>query len=100
MSEDPNADQRRKGLQTLAIALIAIGGLLSIIGIASFFSSFNHPESGPPSGFFLAVIGFPMVGGGIWLAKFAYIRPITRYLADETAPAIERVHEAWDGTVR
>src|SRR5206468_8004243 len=91
MGEDRNGDQRRKGLQTLAVALIGIGGLLSLIGIASFFSSMNNPGDGPPSGFFLAFVGFPMVGLGIWIAKFAFIRPVSKYLAGETEPAVEEL---------
>lgn len=76
----------RNALQVVGPVIVLIGMVLSAIGFVNFFSSVNNNFGGPPRYFWCAFIGLPMIGLGGSLCKFAYMRAVTRYMADEVAP--------------
>jgi hypothetical protein len=83
---DPGHRGKKLGLQAISLACLAVGGLLTLIGLIDFASSFGDPSSGLPGGFVLLFIGVPLLGIGGTLFKFAFLGEIGRYGAGELAP--------------
>lgn len=81
---DPNHDNKRESLRALGGVLVAIGGILALIGIVDFFSSMSTMR--PPSMFWCAFIGLPLLGLGGNLLRLGYLGVATRYVAGEVAP--------------
>lgn len=71
-------------LKIVSIALVLVGGILAAITIVNFFQSFSSHR--PPERLWLGFIGMPMLGIGLAIGKFAFLRPISRYVADELQP--------------
>lgn len=86
-SIDPNHQQKQQGLRTLGGVLVAVGGILTAIGMISFFSAFGG--FGMPRYFWCAFIGLPMLGIGGNLLRFGYLGTATRYVAGEVAPVVK-----------
>lgn len=91
--------QTRSTMRTLGPILMVVGGVLALIGVIDFFTSFfsiasHEPFSTPsPSRFpiLFPVLGFPgllLLGIGGKLTKAGYLREITQYAAKETTPAV------------
>jgi hypothetical protein len=76
--------------------------IFSIIGIGSFFSAFG--TFGPPRYFWCAFVGFPLVGLGAAICRFAFMGAVSRYMADEVAPVgkdvVNYMAEGTKGAVR
>ncbi|MHC4985003.1 MAG: zinc ribbon domain-containing protein [Planctomycetota bacterium] len=106
---DPGHAGTRSVLKTVGPLMILVGAIFAIIGMVSFFSSFNRAgrdfgspplssdspfdsvrsterSSGMPQYFWCAFIGLPMVGFGIMVTKYAYMGRVARYVAGEVAP--------------
>jgi hypothetical protein len=81
---DPKHDEKRKALRGLGAMLVFFGGLLTLAGGASFFSSFGGFE--PPRYFWCAFLGLPMLVFGLNLLSAGYMGAIKRYVAGEAAP--------------
>ena len=81
---DPQHDSTRALLQVVGPGVVLVGVIFSIIGIGSFFSSFGSFQ--PPRYFWCAFVGFPLLGLGGAICKFAFMGAVTRYIADEVAP--------------
>jgi Double zinc ribbon len=77
----------RSGLRIGGAIVFAIGAILAIGGFASFFSAFG--SSSPPSHFWMAFIGIPMLGIGGTMLKIGYLGPATRYVAGEVMPTVK-----------
>ena len=84
---DPEHEDKKQKLQSLGIGLMVVGGLLSAVGLISFFSAFGSGEA--PSAFWAAFIGFPMFGIGTKLAGFGFLGEISRYTSGEVTPVIK-----------
>ena len=69
--------------------LIFIGGIFTAVGLVSFFSAFG--AFGPPRYFWCVFIGLPMIGSGVFITKFAYLKPISNYIESETHDAVGNV---------
>ena len=67
--------------------LLVIGLVLTIAGLASFFSAFGSFE-GMPGNFWMAFVGLPLVAVGASMTKIGYLGPATRYVAGEVTPTI------------
>lgn len=86
----PAASMRRgpsplRGLLRIAgPALVVIGLGFTIVGIGDFFMAFGTFE--PPRYFWCAFVGMPLLAGGVFLCRLAYLGPLARYVAEETAP--------------
>ncbi len=80
----PQHDEVRSVLRVLGPAVAAIGLIFMVVGIASFFVAFGG--AGPPRFFWCAFVGMPLMAVGVGISKFAYLGPMTRYIASEAAP--------------
>jgi hypothetical protein len=86
---DPSLRQQRgvrSALRVIGPLLLGIGLLLTIGGMASFFSAFG--SFGMPTDFWMAFVGLPLMGVGWGITRFAYLGPATRYVAGEVTPTI------------
>lgn len=81
---NPQHDKVRSTLRIVGPSLAAVGGVLTLIGMASFFSAFG--SFGTPRYFWCAFLGIPLLGVGLTITKFAYMGAVFRYMAGETAP--------------
>ena len=104
---DIDTDRHRETrgcLRVVGPLLVVVGGVLTLIGFAGFFSAFGSKPSfdGPPEGvklFFLCFIGLPMVAVGVAICKFAFLGSVARYVASEAAPvAKDTTNYMIDGT--
>ena len=86
-----NHENKKKLLRKIGLILIIIGGLLTIIGLISFFSSFNG--GGFPTLFPLAMGGIPCLGIGLMLLLIGYNREISTYFKDEGIPVIKEGYQ-------
>jgi len=81
---NPNHNPTRDFFRLLGPILLAVGGLLTLIGFVSFFSAFGG--GGMPQYFWCAFVGMPLLGAGAFLCKLGYLGAMTRYMAGEVAP--------------
>lgn len=81
---NPDHHQHRAGLRTFGLLLAVPGGILTAIGLVSFFGAMGG--GGAPTMFWCAFLGLPMLGFGVHLLKLGYMGTIVRYVAGETAP--------------
>jgi hypothetical protein len=79
----------RKTLRIAGLVLLATGGLLTLIGMGSFFASFG--SFGPPRFFWCAFLGMPLLFVGAVLTMFGFAGAVQRYLAGESAPVAKDV---------
>ena len=77
----------RNGLRIGGPVIFGIGLLLTVIGVADFFSAFG--SFGVPSNFYLAFIGLPLMAVGGAMIRIGYLGSATRYVAGEVAPTIK-----------
>ena len=93
MNEDklqlPRQTGVRKGLRRGGLAVLAIGGVLTLIGVGSLFASVG--SFGPPRFFWCAFLGMPLVFAGGVMAMFGFMGAAQRYVAGETAPVAKDV---------
>lgn len=86
----PNAPLRRGPsplrdfLRVAGPAVAAIGLVFLLIGLGDFFMALGSFR--PPRYFWCAFVGMPLLAGGVALTRFAYLGPLARYVAEETAP--------------
>jgi hypothetical protein len=88
---DPSLRQQasvRTVLRILGPVLLTLGLILTIAGIASFFSAFGSLSGEMPRNFWMAFIGLPLVAIGLALTRVAYLGPATRYVAGEVTPTL------------
>lgn len=89
----------RTSMRRFGPAMIAIGGLMVLIGFGQFaltvISGINQePFSGTRPGFpiLFVILGFPgmlILGIGMKLTKVGYLKEIAQYGAKETTPAVQ-----------
>ena len=80
----PHHSTHRGGLRALGAVLTGLGGILTAIGMISFFSAFGR--GGAPELFWCVFLGLPLLGVGTMLLKLGYLGSVARYVAGETAP--------------
>lgn len=76
----------RSVLRFLGFILLPVGAILALIGFVDFFSAFGG--GGPPTKFWCAFIGLPLIGTGLACLKAGYIRTIGKYVAGEGVPVV------------
>src|SRR5262245_54969990 len=99
MSEliDPRHEKTRSLLRILGVVIAAVGLLLTVIGIGSFFAAFGG--FGPPRLFWCSFLGMPLLFVGVAISQFAFLGAVTRYTAGEVAPVgKDAVNYMVDGT--
>ncbi len=93
MNEDklqtPQQAGIRRTLRRAGVAILALGGLLTLIGIGSFFTAFG--SFGPPRFFWCAFLGMPLLFIGGVMTLFGYMGAMQRYVAGESAPVAKDV---------
>jgi hypothetical protein len=82
--ESPAHEGKRVFLRAAGMLLAAAGAVLTGIGFVSFFQAFGGSE--PPTRFWCAFLGLPLLGIGLSMMKLGYLGTISRYVAEETAP--------------
>jgi hypothetical protein len=73
-------------LRFLGFVLLPIGAIFALIGFVDFFSAFGG--GGPPTKFWCAFVGLPLVAAGVACLKAGYIRTIGKYVAGEGVPIV------------
>jgi hypothetical protein len=81
---DPQHGKKKQVIRYVGIVLLAIGGLLILIGLGSFFAAFG--SSGPPRYFWCAFLGMPIAFVGSVLTGYGFMGAVARYTAGEAAP--------------
>jgi len=93
MNEDrlqtPQQGGIRRTLRRAGLAGLALGGLLTLIGVGSFFASFG--SFGPPRFFWCAFVGMPLLFVGGAMTMFGFLGAVQRYVAGESAPVAKDV---------
>ena len=79
----------RRTLRGVGLAVLALGGLLTLIGVGSFFASFGSFES--PRYFWCAFLGVPLLFVGGVMTMFGFLGAVNRYVAGESAPVAKDV---------
>jgi len=83
---NPQHQQIRKTLRTFGPIILIVGLLFTIVGFASFFTSFGSDEHEPPRFFWCGFVGLPLMFVGAVSSQFGFIGAIARYAASEGAP--------------
>ena len=82
----------RSGLRIGGAILAAIGLILIIVGVASFFStfgSFGSSSMSPPKHFWMLFAGLPLLFVGVAMLGWGFLGTTTRYAAGEVAPTVK-----------
>ena len=83
---------RRVGLTTGAIGL-----LLELVGVSSFFAAFGG--GGPPKLFWCCFAGMPLLFAGAVMCIFGFMGAVARYTAAEQVPvATDAITDLAEGT--
>ncbi len=87
----------KSGMRSFGPLLVIIGGILLIIGLGDFLITIVRAmtaepfsSSSPGAPILFVICGFPgmiLLGIGMQLSSFGYMREVTQYAAKETAPA-------------
>ena len=96
--KSPRHNSVRRILRIGGPAILAVGGLFTLVGMGSFFvSMFTH--SGPPVLFVCCFIGLPLMFVGGSMCMFGFVGAFSRYIAAEQAPvAKDTINYMADGT--
>lgn len=93
MNEDKLQGPKQTGVrQTLrwgGVTILAIGGVLMLIGIGSFFAAFGSFER--PRFIWCAFLGMPLLFVGSVMTMFGFLGTVQRYVAGESAPVAKDV---------
>ena len=93
MNEDklqaPQHAMVKRTLRGVGLAVLALGGLLILIGFGSFFASFGSGEI--PRYFWCAFLGMPLLFVGIAMTMFGFLGAMNRFVAGESAPVAKDV---------
>lgn len=81
---DPRHTRTRGLLRVSGPAILLVGGVLTVVGVGSFFASLG--TFAPPRYFWCAFVGLPLVALGIALTQFGFMGSVSRYFAGEVAP--------------
>ena len=79
----------RRTLRGVGLAVLALGGLLTLVGFGSFFASFGSFE--PPRYFWCAFLGMPLLFVGSAMTMFGFLGAMNRFVAGESAPVAKDV---------
>jgi hypothetical protein len=95
---DPGHRALRGLLRVVGPLLVIVGAGFLIVGIGSFFSSFNS-RGGTPDKFWCAFVGMPILAIGFGICRYAYMGAVARYAANEVAPvAKDAINYLAEGT--
>jgi len=96
----PNS-ARKSGLMGIGIAVLIVGIVLAILGLALFFSSWGSSDPGRGLlGMGLMAPGFILIMVGWMLVYYANIGKFASYIARETSPAMMTASTAFGQGLR
>jgi hypothetical protein len=96
--KSPQHNAVKKVLRIGGPIIFAVGGLLTLVGVGSFFVCMVT-QSGPPVLFVCAFIGLPLMFVGGAMCMFGYVGAFSRYIAAEQAPvAKDTINYLAEGT--
>lgn len=78
----------RNGFRIAGGALVALGGILLVIGVGSLLSTMNSDSMVGPRYFWLAFVGMPLLAVGGWCLQAGFLGAATRYVAGEVGPVL------------
>jgi hypothetical protein len=82
-----NQPQLRTAFRIGGLLVLAVGVTLTVVGFLALFDTMGDTTSdGPPSRFFLAFAGLPLMAVGGWLLQAGFGGVAARYAAGELAP--------------
>ena len=84
-----NQNQIRTAFRIGGLLVLAVGVTLTVLGFLAFVDLMTSDEmsaDGPPSRFFLAFAGLPLMAVGGWLLQAGYGGAAARFAAGELAP--------------
>jgi len=87
--QTPRQAGTRRTLRRAGLVLLALGGLLTLAGLGSFFAAFG--SFAPPRFVWCAFLGLPLLFVGGALALFGFLGAVQRYVAGESAPVAKDV---------
>lgn len=87
--QSPQQAGVRTVLRTGGLVIVALGALLTVVGIGSFFASFGSFE--PPRFFWCAFLGMPLLFVGGVMTMLGFMGAVQRYVAGESAPVAKDV---------
>ena len=93
-----NHESVKKKLKIIGFSLLAVGGVLTVIGFISFFSSMG--SFGPPKFFWCAFLGLPLLGFGAMITSMAFRRELSKYAKDEMMPVVKEAGKEIAPTVQ
>ncbi len=76
----------RGGLRVGGVALVAVGGIMALVGLVDFFAAFGAGGRTPRL-FWMLMVGVFLVSIGGAMLKFGYLGAMARYMTREGAPA-------------
>ena len=85
-----NHENKKKTIKIVGFVLVAVGGILTAIGLISFFNAFSTLST--PDFFWCAFIGLPLLGTGVSLLTFGYRRETMKYIKDESLPIYKETY--------
>ena len=91
MDKNEKHERIKRTLKIVGPIVAAAGLILTVIGLASFFSAFGG--SGTPKLFWCAFVGLPLFGFGLMIAITAFRREIATYHKNESVPVINEAAE-------
>jgi Double zinc ribbon len=96
---DSHHDKVQALLRLVGPLMAVLGVVLTAIGLISFFSAFGTFQ--PPRYFWAAIVGLPLIGVGLGLARLGYLGEIFRYGSEEVTPvASDTFNTMAEGTRR
>jgi hypothetical protein len=82
-----NQSSMRSAFRIGGLLVLAVGVTFSVMGFLALFGTMNDTTSdGPPSQFFLAFAGLPLMAVGGWLLQAGFGGAAARFAAGELAP--------------
>lgn len=87
--QSPRQSDIRRLLRRSGIGFLAIGGLLTLVGVVDFFASAAGMHA--PRLFWCIFLGMPLAFVGTALLMFGFFGAVQRYVAGEAAPVAKDV---------
>ncbi len=81
---NPKGSSQRTRFRRIGGLLVVVGGIMSAIGLVSFFSAFGGGDF--PDLFWCVFLGMPCLVIGLGLLEMGYKGALARYVSGETAP--------------
>ncbi len=79
----------RTTFRVLGVVLVLVGLALFGTALADFLAGFSSPGRGLPTKLWMAFVGLPVLGVGLWAVMAGFMGTASRYVAGETLPVVK-----------